>query len=139
MWQDLLCLPKKKLTVSISINYLEDADSSSRKTNKKGNSSITNRMLRDRDNQINTKNYSGQPLVQRDVYQKMRCLGPPCQHEGQYCWQDLEGKKHYRLRTYYLTALIKYVKQGGIIETYNDIPDNVHKQLYAEEHEQLSK
>lgn len=63
MWQDLLCLPKKKLTVSISINYLEDADSSSRKTNKKGNSSITNRMLRDRDNQINTKNYSGQPSV----------------------------------------------------------------------------
>ena len=40
MWQDLLCLPKKKLTVSISINYREDADSSSRKTDKRGNSSV---------------------------------------------------------------------------------------------------
>lgn len=49
MWQDLLCLPKKKLIVSISINYLEDADSSSRKTDKRGNSSVTNRMLCDCD------------------------------------------------------------------------------------------
>ncbi|KAF4209650.1 hypothetical protein CNMCM5878_005036 [Aspergillus fumigatiaffinis] len=139
MWQDLLCLPKKKLTVSISINYLEDADSSSRKTDKRGNSSVTNRMLRDRDDQIDAENYSGQPSVWRDVYQKMRCPGPPCQHEGQYCWQDPEGKKHYRLRTHHLTALVKYVKQGGIIETHDDIPDNVREQLYAEERERLSK
>ncbi|KAJ8147377.1 hypothetical protein LV157_008672, partial [Aspergillus fumigatus] len=139
MWQDLLCLPKKKLTVSISINYREDADSSSRKTDKRGNSSVTNRMLRERDDQIDAENYSGQPSVWRDVYQKMRCPGPPCQHEGQYCWQDPIGKKHYRLRTYHLKSIIKYVEQGGILDTHDDVPDNVRKQLYDEEHQRLSK
>jgi hypothetical protein len=48
-WQDLLCLPKKKLTLSISIKYQEDADFSSRKTDKRGNSSVTNRILREHD------------------------------------------------------------------------------------------
>jgi hypothetical protein len=69
----------------------------------------------------------------------MRCPGPPCQHKGQYCWQDPEGKKHYKLRTHYLTALVKYVKQGGIIETHDNIPSNVREQPYAEERQQLSK
>lgn len=122
MWQDLLCLPKKKLTVSISINYMEDADSSPRKTDKRGNSSVTNRMLRERDDQIDAENYSGQPSVWRDVYQKMRCPGPPCQHEGQYCWQDPIGKKHYRLRTHHLKTIVKYVEQGGILDTHDDVP-----------------
>lgn len=36
-------------------------------------------------------------------------------------------------------ALVKYVKQGGIIKTHDDIPDNVREQLYAEERERLSK
>lgn len=139
MWQDLLCLPRKKITVSISINYQEDADSSFRKSNKRGNSSITNRMLCNHNDQINAKNYSGQPSVWWDVYQKMQCPGPPCQHKGQYCWQDPEGKKHYKLRTHYLTALVKYVKQGGIIKTHDNIPSNVREQPYAEERQQLSK
>ncbi|GFF98316.1 conserved hypothetical protein [Aspergillus udagawae] len=68
-----------------------------------------------------------------------RCPGPPCHHEGQYCSQDPEGKKHYKLRTHHLKALVKYVEQGGIIETHDDIPDNVREQLYAEERQRLSK
>lgn len=63
MWQDLLCLPRKKITVSISINYQEDADSSFRKSDERGNSSITNRMLCDHNDQIDAENYSGQPSV----------------------------------------------------------------------------
>ncbi|KAF7174220.1 hypothetical protein CNMCM5623_006758 [Aspergillus felis] len=139
MWQDLLCLPKKKLTVSISINYMEDADSPPRKTDKRGNSSVTNRILRERDDQIDAENYSGEPSVWRDVYQKMRCPGPPCQHEGQYCWQDPIGKKHYRLRTHHLKTIVKYMEQGGILDTHDDVPDNVREQLYAEEHHRLLK
>lgn len=36
-------------------------------------------------------------------------------------------------------ALIKYIKQGGIIKTHDDIPDNICEQLYAKERERLSK
>ncbi|KAF7174073.1 hypothetical protein CNMCM6106_008192 [Aspergillus hiratsukae] len=36
-------------------------------------------------------------------------------------------------------TLVKYVQQGGIIETHDDIPDNVREQLYAEERQRLSK
>ncbi|EEQ27160.1 hypothetical protein McanMca71_005271 [Microsporum canis] len=58
---------------------------------------------------------------------------------GQYCWQDPVGKKHYKLRTHHLKGLVKYVEQGGIIETHDDIPDMVRDQLYAEEQQRLEK
>lgn len=96
-------------------------------------------MLHDLDNQIDAEGYSSQLSIWRDVYQKMRCPGPPCQHEGQYCWQDPVGKKHYRLRTHHLRTLVKYVEQGGILEIHDDIPDNVREQLYAEERQRLFK
>jgi hypothetical protein len=38
-----------------------------------------------------------------------------------------------------LKAIIKYVEQGGILDTHDDVPDNVREQLYAEEHQRLSK
>ena len=96
-------------------------------------------MLRERDDQIDAENYSGQPLVWRDMYQKMRCPGPPCQHEGQYYWQDLIGKKHYRLRTHHLKTIVKYVEKGGVLDTHDDVPDDVRKQLYDEERQRFSK
>jgi hypothetical protein len=139
LWQNLLRKCNKKLRISISINYMEDNSPPSRRTDKRGSSSTTNRMLRERDDQIDAEDSSGQPSVWRDVYRKMRCPGPPCHHEGQYCWQDPVGKKHYKLRTHHLKALVRYVEQGGIIETHDDIPDNVREQLYAEERQRLSK
>jgi hypothetical protein len=58
--------------------------------------------------------------------------GPPCPQESQYCWLDPAGKKHYRLRTYHLKSLVKYVKQGGILKTHNNMLDTIRDQLYAE-------
>lgn len=31
------------------------------------------------------------------------------------------------------------MEQGGILDTHDDVPDNVRKQLYDEEHQRLSK
>jgi hypothetical protein len=69
-------------------------------------------MLRGYDDQIDTEDSSGQPSVWRDIYRKMRYPGPPCRHEGQYCWLDPAAKKHYKLRTHHMRTLIKYVEQG---------------------------
>lgn len=121
MWQGLLCLPKKELTVSISINYMEDTEAPSRKTDKRGTSSVTNRMLHERDDQIDTEICSGQPSVWQDVYWKMQCLGLPCQHEGQYCWQDQWGKSVTNSGHTILKTIVKYVEQGGILDTHDDV------------------
>ena len=32
----------------------------------------------------------------------MRYPGPPYRHEEQCCWQDPEGKKHYRFKTHHI-------------------------------------
>ena len=92
-------------------------------------------MLADRDARIDAEQVTGQRSVWRDVYRVMRCPGPPCRHEGQYYWHDPEGKRHYRLKTHHLKALVKYVEQGGVLETHADVPDSVREQLYAEENQ----
>ncbi|KAJ5728932.1 uncharacterized protein N7483_003440 [Penicillium malachiteum] len=129
----------KKIRLQISINYIEDSGPLPSRTDKRGKSSVTTRMLADRDAQIDAEQVSGQYSVWRDVYRVMRCPGPPCRHEGQYCWQDPEGKRHHRVKTHHLKALVKYVEQGGVLETHDDVPDSVREQLYAEENQRLDK
>jgi hypothetical protein len=129
----------KKLLLQISINYIEDSVALSSGSDKRGKSSTTKKRLVERDARIDAEQSSGQYPVWRDVYRVMRCPGPPCRHEGQYCWQDPDGKKHYRLKTHHLKALIKYVEQGGDLETHDDIPDSVREQLYAEENQRLER
>lgn len=129
----------KKIRLQISINYIEDSGPLPSRTDKRGKSSVTTRMLADRDAQIDAEQVFGQHSVWRDVYRVMRCPGPPCRHEGQYCWQDPEGKRHHRLKTHHLKALVKYVEKGGVLETHDDVPDSVREQLYAEENQRLDK
>lgn len=86
----------KKLRVDLTFNYV-DAGSSSTATasraNKRG-SCATQRMLADRASQLDAEEQSsGQPSAWVDVYNLMRCPGPPCSR-GPYCWRDPFGKKH---------------------------------------------
>lgn len=78
-------------------------------------------------------------MIWRDVYRVMRCPGRPCQIDGQYCWQDPIGKKHYKLKTHHLGSLIKFVERGGTLATHDDIPDDLRQELYAEEEQRLEK
>lgn len=129
----------KTIRLQITINYIEDSGTLPSGKDKRGKSSVTTRMLADRDSQIDAEQVSGQHSVWRDVYRVMRCPGPPCRHEGQYCWQDSEGKRHQKLKTHHLKALVKYVEQGGVLQTHADVPDSVREQLYAEENQRLDK
>ncbi|OAL42639.1 hypothetical protein IQ07DRAFT_525749 [Pyrenochaeta sp. DS3sAY3a] len=61
-----------------------------------------------------------------------RCPGPPCDR-GPYCWQDGATKKHYRLLGHHLRGIVKSIQQGGRIESHGDVPDDIRKQLYAED------
>lgn len=68
----------------------------------------------------------------------MRCPGPPCK-KGPHCWVDPISKKHYPLNTRHLKSLILYVQEGHTLETYNDVPKNICKELYVEEQKLLER
>lgn len=40
---------------------------------------------------------------------------------------------------HHIKNLVKYVEQEGVIETYDDIPNTIYKQLYTEKTQQLKK
>lgn len=138
MWAELARLGKQ-LRLKISVNYIEDSSPLRSRYDKRGKSSVSKRMLADRDAQLDAEEVSGQPSVWRRVYSMMRCPGPPCRHDGQYCWQDPAGKRHYKLRTHQLRSLVRYVEKGGDLETHDDIPDSLREQLYAEDNERTIK
>jgi hypothetical protein len=62
----------------------------------------------------------------------MRCPGPLC-NCGPHCWRDPFRKKHYKLQTHHLKALIQLVEEGHVLHTHNDVPKDIREQLYAEE------
>ncbi|KAJ6003859.1 hypothetical protein N7540_013141 [Penicillium herquei] len=76
----------------------------------------------------------GKQSIWCDVYRIIRCPESPCHHKGQHSWQDLEVKRHHRLKKLNRKAL-----QGGLLETHDDVPDSVCEQLYTEENRRLDK
>jgi len=53
-------------------------------------------MLAEGNAQVDAEQAStGHLPIWRDVYNLMRCPGPPCRL-GPHCWRDPIGKKHYK-------------------------------------------
>lgn len=76
-------------------------------------------MLSERAMQLDAEeDASGRPSIWRDVYNLMRCPGPPCNLKT-YCWRDNIGKKHYKLKTHHLKRLIRHIKEGGLLESHD--------------------
>jgi hypothetical protein len=140
-WGELFRIGKK-LRVDLSFNYLETGQqlpTSSRKGDKRGFASATQQMLTERATQLDAEEEtSGQASIWRDVYNLMRCPGPPC-NLGPHCWRDPIGKKHYKLKTHQLRSLIRYVERGGHLRTHDDVPEDIRQQLYAEEQQRLER
>lgn len=75
MWSSNFCRGKR-LTLRVCFNYVEDCNSPSagRKGEKRGKSSVTKRMLDDRDAQLDAEeNECGQQSIWRRVYDLMKC------------------------------------------------------------------
>ena len=128
------------LTVSITFKYVKDdrlSKTTAGRVEKRGRSSVTKRMLNERDAQLDAEeNVSGQESIWRGVYNLMRCPSPSC-HLGPHCWQDPHGKKHYRLRSHHLKRLIAFVEKGGTLQSHKDVPDNFREELYVEDQHRL--
>src|ERR1700737_2399900 len=95
-------------------------------------------MLR-RDVQLDAEEASsGRPSIFVNVYRLIRCPGHLCRL-GPYCWVDPNSKKHYKLFRPHLENLIDYVEQGYTLQSYNDVPYNIHQQLYNEAEQSLER
>jgi hypothetical protein len=140
-WEELF-RRGKKLKLDVCVNYVADDNNqaSIRNGEKRNTRSITNAMLADREARIDAEQSSGQYSHWRNVYDKMKCPGPPCKNSEGYCWQDPVGKKHYRLNTHHLTQLVDMVKKKNLcLQTHEDVPNEIRRQLYAEEQKLLDR
>jgi hypothetical protein len=135
-----LFLRGKRLRLSITFKFVEDDHLCriiSGRVEKRGRSSVTKRMLNERDAQLDAEEHTtGQESVWRAVYNLMRCPSSSC-HLSPHCWQDPHGKKHYALRSHHLKRLIAFVEKGGILESHGDVPDSFREELYLEERQRL--
>jgi hypothetical protein len=138
-WGELFCRGKK-LRLSITFKYVEDGHlygTTSGRVEKRGRSSVTKRMLNERDVQLDAEeNSSGQESVWRAVYNLMRCPSSSC-HLGPHCWQDPHGKKHHALRSHHLKRRIAFVEKGNTLQSHEDVPEIFRQELYMEERQRL--
>jgi hypothetical protein len=96
-------------------------------------------MLADRASQLEAEQEaSGSPSVWQEVYALLRCFGSLC-NLGPHCWRDPFGKKYYKLRTHHLKALVEFVQQGHALKSYDNVPEDVREQLYAEEQQRRER
>ncbi|KAJ5622044.1 hypothetical protein N7528_005276 [Penicillium herquei] len=103
------------------------------KGEKRGRVSATSRMLAERKRYIDIEEeMTEQPATWDLVYSLMRYDIRLCPHKSDWCWEDLMDKKHYKLRVPYLERLINYVDGGGCLDTHNDIPNDIRRDLVIE-------
>lgn len=137
-WGELFRLGKK-LRIDLSFNYMESPQAAGRVIQASQRGSASQRMLADRASQLGAEQESGERAsIWREVYALMRCPGPPCNF-GPHCWRDPFGKKHYKLRTHHLKALIESVQEGLALNTHDDVPQDIRDQLYAEDHQRRDR
>ena len=92
--------------MDLSFNYVEEGNQSVttswRKGSRKQASPVTQQMLHERTAQLEAEqDSSGQPSIWRNVYNLLRCPGPPCNLRP-HCWRDPVGKRRYKLKTHHL-------------------------------------
>lgn len=135
-----LFLEGKPLRLVVSFNYVESETQGTApvQSRKRGRISATRSMLSDRAGQLDAEQALGQQSTWSELYQLMRCPGPPC-HLGPYCWRDTEGKRHYKLLTHHLTSLVKHIELGHPIQCHDDVPNYIRNQLYAEEQQKTER
>ncbi|KAK8036618.1 hypothetical protein PG991_001755 [Apiospora marii] len=129
----------KPLRLAIAFTYV-DADrpgDASTGATTRGRLSATQTMLAKRTTQLHAEAMTGQQTTWNELYERMRCPGPPC-HLGPYCWRDSANSKHYRLRTHHFRSLIRYI-EGHPINCHDDMPDFLRTQLYAEEQQDTER
>ncbi len=132
-WSHLLRIGKR-LRVGVTLSYMESGKMA--RTTGRG---ATVTQLAERNARLDAEQVVAGALdAWRRVYKLLQCPGPPCDR-GPYCWQDSDGKKHYKLMGHHLRSLVQFVQRGSKLEAHDDVPDEIRTQLYAEEQQHLDR
>jgi hypothetical protein len=125
----------KQIRVDLAFNYMEGGQNAvgpSRNEPRAQGASATQFMLGQRADQIDAENHSlGGPEHWRQAYRVMRCPGHLCK-SSKWCWCDSTDQTHYPLEQHHLASLTRDMEQGLVLETHDDVPLYLRKQLYAE-------
>ncbi|KAJ6004602.1 hypothetical protein N7540_012971 [Penicillium herquei] len=122
----------KTLTIDIVFHYRGD-DEVPQKGEKRGRVSATSRMLAERKRHIDIEEeITERPATWDLAYSLMRCDVRSCPHKSDWCWEDPTDKKHYKLRVPHLERLIDYVDDGGCLDTHDDVPNDIRRDLVLE-------
>ncbi|KAJ5155676.1 hypothetical protein N7492_008479 [Penicillium capsulatum] len=90
-------------------------------------------MLAEREAHIDAEEETtGRPSTWSLVYDRMRCGVRSCPLKSDWCWEDPKDKKHYKLRAPHLERLIDYVDGGGSLESHDDVPGDIRRDLVLE-------
>lgn len=136
VWSHLLHVGKR-LRVEISFICKEVSRSTSMTTRQSTRRvEATAVQLAERDELLEEQETSGRSRVWSNVYNLMRCTGPPC--DGRYRWRDA-NRKHFRLDTSILTKLVQYAEEGNQLDTHQDVPPRILDLIYAKEREGIER
>ncbi|KAL3456945.1 hypothetical protein BJX64DRAFT_269775 [Aspergillus heterothallicus] len=90
-------------------------------------------MLAERDAYIaEEEERTGRLSAWNSVYELMQCNFWLCQLNSDWCWEDLKGSKHYKLREPHIDRLVDYVEKGGKLESHGDVPQDIRRDLILE-------
>jgi hypothetical protein len=95
-------------------------------------------MLDRRAVQLNAEASSRQLSIWVNIYRIIHCPGYPC-YLGPYCWIDPDSKKYYKLFRPYLENFVEYIEQGHMLQSYDNVPQDIREQLYAEVQQSLER
>ena len=125
-WGHLLRIGKK-LKIEIAFNYIESGKAAT------GHGATATQLADNNTRLAAEQAVSGRPDVWRDVFRIFRCEGQLC--DGEYCWQDsTAGNKHYKFLHHQLRDLVRLKQRGGKLDSHDDVPEEIRKQLRAVEH-----
>ena len=96
-------------------------------------------MLAKRAIQLNTeKDVAGQSSMWRNVHNLIR-YSRLFYNLRPYCQRNKANKKHYKLKIYNLKSIIRHVEQDGILKTHDNILNDIYKQIYVEEQQNIER
>lgn len=94
---------------------------------------MTQRMLAERDIQIDAENIAKRPSAWRDIYKK-----------NALCWDTMSKSKWVLLagpgqkevlytENHHLKCIVRLVEDGHVLNGHKDVPHEIQQQLYAKE------
>lgn len=126
----------KKLRVNICFRYVEttteSAPNSVNANGKRARGSATEQQRAELTDEANAEQaLTGRPAAWQSMYRLFHCPGPPCDLRP-WCWFDSRKNKRFELKTHHLRTLIRRKGTGVVIESHDDMPEDLREQIYRE-------